>query len=219
MLHHQWPLNVTDITSIGFFIGETPTYKLFSTFKEELHALIVKKAKIHKNRIPKFQVALTVVRARLEHPEREELVRKACTAFEIQVPVNQREAMEKLLDKVFLDSTANDLNFIYYKQRHFQLEVFFRAIQMQRHHEESYRVVAVEGIHPDQFFGFKKMLCKHIAKIESVLETSKSTALNHHGQPIGRYNILCKKSNFSIVAKNFTRNSLVFIISTCRMKM
>jgi hypothetical protein len=47
MLHHQWPLNVTDITSIGFYIGETPTYKLSSTFKEELRALIVKKAKIH----------------------------------------------------------------------------------------------------------------------------------------------------------------------------
>jgi hypothetical protein len=36
MIHHQWPFNVTDVTSIGFFIGETPTYKLSSTFKEEM---------------------------------------------------------------------------------------------------------------------------------------------------------------------------------------
>jgi hypothetical protein len=201
MIHHQWPLHVTDITSIGFFIGETPTYKLSSTFKEELRALIVKKAKIHRNRIPKFQVALTVVRARLEHPTTKNLVREASTAFELQVPVDQRSAMEELLDKVFLDSTANGLNFIYYKQRHVHLEVFFRAIQMQRGHEESYRVVAVEGIHPDAFFAFEKTLCKHIAEIESVLPTSKSKAHNNYGQPIGRYNILCKKSNLSIVAK------------------
>jgi hypothetical protein len=72
---------------------------------------------------------------------------------------------------------------------------------MQRCHEESYRVVAVEGIHPEEWFVFETKLRKHIPEIESVLETSKSTALNHYGQPIGRYNILCKKSNFSKVAK------------------
>jgi hypothetical protein len=52
-------------------------------FKEELCALIEKKAKIHRSRIPKFQV---VVRAHLEHPERKNLVREASTAFELQVP-------------------------------------------------------------------------------------------------------------------------------------
>jgi hypothetical protein len=36
MIHHQWPLEVTDVTSIGFFIGETPTYKLSSTFGDDL---------------------------------------------------------------------------------------------------------------------------------------------------------------------------------------
>jgi hypothetical protein len=148
-----------------------------------------------------FQAALTTVRAHTEHPEREELVREACTAFKLQVPVDQRRAIEKLLNKVFLDSTTNDLNFMYYEQRHVHLKVFYRAVQMQRCHEESYRVVAVEGIHPDEWFVFETKLRKHIPEIESVLETSKSTALNNHGQPIGRYNILCKKSNFSKVAK------------------
>jgi hypothetical protein len=80
--------------------------------------------------------------------------------------VDHRKALEELLDKVFLDSTANDLKFIYYKERHVHLEVFYKAIQMQRHHEESYRVVAVEGIHPDEFFVFEKTLCKHYFKIQ-----------------------------------------------------
>jgi hypothetical protein len=85
-----------------------------------------------------FQVALTTVRARTKHPEREELVREACTPFELQVPVDQRSAMKQILDKVFLDSTANDLNFMYYKERHVHLKVFYRAVQMQRCHKESY---------------------------------------------------------------------------------
>jgi hypothetical protein len=76
---------------------------------------------------------------------------------------------------------------------------------MQRRHEESYRVVAVEGIHPDAFFVFENTLCQHIAEIESVLPTSKSKEHNNYGQPIGRYNILCKKSNFSIVTKKLHR--------------
>jgi hypothetical protein len=185
-IHHQWPLDVTDVTSIGFFVGETPTYKLSSTFKEELCTLFSKKAKIKLQKIPKFQVALTVVRARIEIPKTKKLVREASTAFELQVPVGQHRAMEEVLDKVFLDSTAKDLNVDYYKQRHVHLEVFYKAIQMQRCHEESYHVVAVEGIHPDEFFVFKKMLCKQFPEIESILPTSKSRAHNNHGQPIGR---------------------------------
>jgi hypothetical protein len=72
---------------------------------------------------------------------------------------------------------------------------------MQRHHEESYHVVAVEGILPDLFFRFETTLRQHFPDIESGLRTSKSTAHNHHGQPIGRYNILCKKSNFPTLAQ------------------
>jgi hypothetical protein len=203
MIHHQWPLEVTDVTSIGFFVREIPTYKLSSTFKEELCTLIETKTKIHRRKIPKFQVALTVVRARIENPHTntKTVVRDACTAFELQVPVDQRRTMEKLLDKVFLDSTAKDLQFVYYKQRHVHLDVFYMAIQTQCHHEESYRIIAVEGIHPDEFFVFEKTLCKHFPEIESVLPTSKSNSRNNHGQLIGRYNILWKKPNFFTVAK------------------
>jgi hypothetical protein len=39
MIHHQWPLDITDVTSIGFFVGETPTYKLSSTFGDTLQTL------------------------------------------------------------------------------------------------------------------------------------------------------------------------------------
>jgi hypothetical protein len=101
MIHHQWPLEVTDVTSIGFLIGETPTYKLSSTFKAILCLLIAKKAKIPRRKIPSFQVALTVVRAHTLRPTTKTLVREACTAFELQVPVDQQRAMEELLKNFF----------------------------------------------------------------------------------------------------------------------
>jgi hypothetical protein len=56
----------------------------------------------------------------------------------------------------------------YYKQHHVHLDVFYRAIQMQHCHKESYRVVAVEGIHPEEWFVFETQTCP---EIESVVST------------------------------------------------
>jgi hypothetical protein len=150
------------------------------------------------------------------NPKSKKDSREACTAFELQVPVNQRRAMEELFTKVFKGTTANDLNFIYYKQRHLQPVVFYGAVQTQRLHEESYRVVAVEGIQDIQhIFHFESRLQQQFPEIESILPTLKSTAPNNHGLPIGRYNILCKKSNFSALAKKleqeFTRLYLQYL--------
>jgi hypothetical protein len=83
MIHHQWPLGVTDVMSIGFFVGETPTYKLSSTFSDGFQTLIAKQANIKRVKILKFQVALTVVSAHTENPHTKTVVRDACTAFEL----------------------------------------------------------------------------------------------------------------------------------------
>jgi hypothetical protein len=93
------------------------------------------------------------------NPETNKEGQEACMAFELQVPVSQRQGMEELFTKVFKGSTANGLNFIYYKQRHHHLDMFYRAIQAQRLHEESYRVVAVEGIQEiNHIFHFESKL-------------------------------------------------------------
>jgi hypothetical protein len=216
LIHHQWPLDVTDTTSVGFFVGATPTYTLSSTFKQDLCTLIAKKASIHGKKIPQFQVALTVVHATMMNPETQKNSREACMAFELQVPVSQRRAMEAIFTKVFKGTTANDLNFIYYKQRHHRHDVFYTAVQVQRLHEESYRVVAVEGIQDIQhIFHFESRLQQQFPEIESILPTLKSATPNDHGLPIRRYNILCKKSKFSVLAKQleqeFTRLYLQYL--------
>jgi hypothetical protein len=115
--------------------------------------------------------------------------------------VGQQQAMEEVLDKVFMNSKANELNFVYYKQCHVHLDVFYKAIQKQHLHEESYHVVALEGIRPYQIFEFEVTLRQQFPEIETILPTLKSTAHNNHGLPIGRYNILRKKSNFFTLAK------------------
>jgi hypothetical protein len=154
-----------------------------------------------------------------ENPKTKAVVRDSYTAFELQVPVSQRRAMEEILSKVFMNSKANELNFVYYKQRHVHLEVFYKAIQKQRLHEESYRIVAVEGIHPEENFKFEVMLRQKFPEIESILPTSKSTAHNNHGLPIGRYNICVRHQIFPPWQRNFFRNSPVFIFNTYRIMM
>jgi hypothetical protein len=177
--------------------------------------LIEKKAKIHRRKIPKFQVALTVVRARTPHPDKKDVVvREACTAFELQVPVDQRRAMEELLKKTFLGSTAKDLQFIHYVERHVHLDVFYRAVQMQRCHEESYRVVAVEGIHPEEWFVFERTLCKLKAYFQLQNPTFTTIMVNRLGDTI-----FCARNQiFPSWQRNFTKNLPVFIINTCKMK-
>jgi hypothetical protein len=80
---------MVDTVSLGFFIGETPTYKLSSMFENKLCSLLTKKSKIKVAKLPQFRIALTTVRARVPHPDNPEIpIPEACTAFKLQVPVN-----------------------------------------------------------------------------------------------------------------------------------
>jgi hypothetical protein len=73
------------------------------------------------------------------NPKTKKDPREACTAFELRASESATSDGRIIYQGVQGYTTANDLNFIYYKQHH-------TAVQMQRLHEESYRVVAVEGI-------------------------------------------------------------------------
>ena len=152
------------------------------------------------SKIPSFHVALTTVRASITNPKTQQLAKDACTAFELQVPVQHRKPMEEVLNKAFQQSQQSSLQFVYYKQRHVHPDVFMKAVQQQRKFEQSHRVVAVEGIHPDQHFEFEVTLRQQYPTILAVLPTSKTNLSNLHGLPVGRYNILCKQTNFSTLA-------------------
>jgi hypothetical protein len=101
-------------------------------FENELCSLLTKKSKIKVAKLPQFRIALTTVRAWIPHPDNPEIpIPEACTAFELQVPVNHRKVMEEIISKVFHCPEATQLKFMYYKQRHVQPMVFFKAVQMQ----------------------------------------------------------------------------------------
>jgi hypothetical protein len=169
---------MVDAVSLDFFIGETPTYTLSSMFEIELRFLLTKKPKLKVANLPQFRIALTTVPAHIPHPDNPEIpIQEACTAFELQVPVNHRKVMEEIISKVFDRPEATQLQFMYYKQRHVQPVVFFKAVQMQRKHEQSHRVIAVEGLHPDHHFLFEVTLRKTFPQIIAVLPTSYFTAV------------------------------------------
>jgi hypothetical protein len=133
---------------------------LSSTFERECCSLLIEKSKIKVVKLPQFRIALTSVQACLAHPDEPEIpIQEACTAFELQVPVNQQKLMEEILSRVFHHPEATQLKFIYYKQCHIHPMVFLKAVKMQWKHEQSHRVIAVEeGLHPDQHFEFELTL-------------------------------------------------------------
>jgi hypothetical protein len=206
LIHHQWSVDMVNTTSLGFFVQETPTYKLSSTFEGELRSFLTKKSEINIVKLPQFRIALTLVRARLAQPGNATIFQDACIAFELQVPVHQRKFMDEIICNSFQYPDATNLKFVYYKQRHVHPAVFFKAVQMQRKHDQSHRVVAVEGIHPDQYFAFELTLRQHFPQIKAVLPTSKTHQSNFYGSPIGRYNLLCLTKDFASLAQQLSRN-------------
>jgi hypothetical protein len=114
--------------------------------------------------------------------------------------------MEEIISKVFNHPEATQLKFIYYKQRHVQPVVFFKAVQMQQKHEQSHRVIAVEGLHPDHHFLFEVMLRKTFPQIIAALPTSRTHQTNVYGYPKGRNNLLTSTSDFASIARQVAEN-------------
>jgi hypothetical protein len=90
--------------------------------------------------------------------------------------------MEEVISRVFDHPKATRLKFLYYKQCHVQPMVFFKAVQMQRKHEQSHCMIAVEGLHPDQHFEFElTCLRQTFPQIIALLPTSWTPQTNFYG--------------------------------------
>jgi hypothetical protein len=95
---------------------------------------------------------------------------------------------------------------MYYKQRHVQPMVFFKAVQMQGKHEQSHRVIAVEGLYPDHHFLFEVTLIKKFPQIIAVLPTLRTHQTNVYGSPKGQYNLLTSTSDFASLAQQVAKD-------------
>jgi hypothetical protein len=71
---------------------------------------------------------------------------------------------------------------------------------MQWKHEQSHRVIAVEGLHPDQHFVFELTLRKAFPQIIAVLPTWRTHQTNVYGSPKGQYKLLTLTTDFASLA-------------------
>jgi hypothetical protein len=126
-----------------------------------------------------------------------------CQAFEIQVKSKDATRMHHLLQRAFQKTKAESIvvTFMPYRCRHDLGHVFHGAVVSQQEIQDSYRVVTVKGIHPDHHFAYEASLRESFQQAIQVLETNATTHANYHDQPVGKYNILCKKQTFITLAR------------------
>jgi hypothetical protein len=134
--------------------------------------------------------------------------RHVCQAFTIQ---SERKNVSKLLDILCNDITNSDaslhftnsdtsLRFTTFSQRGSDLASFAKLLDLQTACTNHHRIVAIKGIRPDHMFQFDVELRKTHPEILQVFRTPTTNYLNCGGEPIGRYNLLCKTKDFVTLA-------------------
>jgi hypothetical protein len=87
-----------------------------------------------------------------------------------------------------------------YRYRHQHPILFAKAILIQQKHQDEHCVVAVKGIPEAVMVHFEATLRQEFPQICQVLVTHKTAHRNAAGQPVGRYNLLCKAIDFISLA-------------------
>jgi hypothetical protein len=128
--------------------------------------------------------------------------------------------MQEILRKAFTATdTPPPFQYVPYHARYHNIQTFGKAILKQATIEEDHRIVAIQGIHPENMFKFESILQQKFPKIKAVYETSRTTKLNLAGELVGRYNLLCLKTDFVNLAiveptKGIDVHREGFVIST-----
>ena len=192
LFHYPWPETVKEVASLGFFVGPSPRYIRSTQFQRDIRTLISKNASVTENRIPDFRCSMTTIASSTEQGS------SKCQAFDIQVEPKNAKSMLNLLEKAFSvhNTSLGEVDFMPYRCRHVSYRAFGGAITLQRELEDSYRVVAIAGIHPDHFFDFEVRLRQTFPEVIQVLETTSTSLANEAMQPYGKYNLLCSKAAF-----------------------
>ncbi|KAG7357425.1 hypothetical protein IV203_002113 [Nitzschia inconspicua] len=86
-------------------------------------------------------------------------------------------------------------------QRRSHPAIFAKAVHRQAEYEAKHRIVAIHGIRPDTMFEFDVVLRQKFPQILQVYRTPTTAYLNCGGEPLGRYNLLCKTTAFTDLAR------------------
>ncbi|KAG7371967.1 hypothetical protein IV203_018109 [Nitzschia inconspicua] len=196
LVYYPWTEDVHDVVSLGFFVGPLPKYMTSSQFEEELIPLISAKANIDAKRIPKHHCVMETITTYQPGTD----LRFKCQAFVIQVEQQHSLKLREILNKAFSSKNEN-LLFVLFEQRRSHPAIFAKAVHRQAEYEAKHRIVAIHGIRPDTMFEFDVVLRQSFPQILQVYRTPTTAYLNCGGEPLGRYNLLCKTTAFTDLAR------------------
>lgn len=194
---HPWEPSVTNVFSLGFFVGALPMYQT-----EEHFTTQVKQSIASKTKIPVKDLRLHCVRSRISVPYQG--VNVQCEAFDLQI---RREDFTKFFDPICLTFPGHaPLKLMLYKDRYDHPAQFAKAIHLQAQFQLGHKIIAINGISSDAMFSFEAALRNTYPDIVGVLKTNTTDSKNPTNQPIGRWNVLCSCEAFPTLALRLHKN-------------
>jgi hypothetical protein len=194
---HPWEPSVTNVFSLGFFVGALPMYQTEEHFTEQ-----VKKSIASRTKIPAKDLRLHCVRSRISVPYQG--VNVQCEAFDLQI---RREDFTKYFDPICLTFPGHaPLKLMLYKDRYDHPARFAKAIHLQAQFQLSHKIIAINGISSDAMFSFESTVRNTYPDIVGVLKTNTTDSKNPANQPIGRWNVLCSCEAFPTLALQLHKN-------------
>ena len=194
---YPWEPSVTNVFSLGFFIGALQMYQTEVHFTEQVKNQIALKTKT-----PVKHLHLQCVRSRISIPHQG--VNIQCEAFDLQI---RREDFGKLFDPICRTFPGDaPLKLMLYKDRYDQPAQFAKAIHLQAQFQLGHKIIAINGISSHAMFSFEPALRITYPDIVGVLKTNTTDSKNPANQPIGRWNILCSNASFPDLALQLYKN-------------
>ena len=191
---HPWTEDITDVVSLGWFLGPLPKYTMAQEMTTKLRQLIASQANISEQKIPRFHCQMEMITTTCKQR------RVACQAYGLTVQRKDATQLSNIIHRAFAHPTS-DFMFILYRQRYSHPEVFAKAILRQSEREANMRIVAVKGLNPEYMPTFESVLRDRFPDITAVYSTPTTSSTNSFGTPIGRYNLLCHVDHFVSLAQ------------------
>jgi hypothetical protein len=193
LFQYHWTIQDPDTVSVCFAVGAIPHYQSAESFETLLKSTISQKCPNH--RIPKFKCVISRITAN-SHGH----ASVSCDAFDIQA---RRMEAPKLADLLRIACPADaPLAVMFYPERYTNPTNFAGAVYIQAEHQRNHRIVAITGITRDKMFVFEnKLLQEFQPKLLKILPTNLTDQPNPAGQPIGRWNLLCRREDFTDLAR------------------
>jgi len=178
---HHWDKSETNITTLGWFLNQNPSYQSPAWTQRHIADMIQKQNPNKK--IPKFKIVLNTPSIRHDTG----YVKTKAYAIESQAV--HKSTLVSLLSKTFQESKE----FIPYHLRVTDPDAYHYTISLQNSFLSSHKVILLHGMSDDILF----YLQPHIQSLPTV----KSIIQTHKYDTIGEHRVIVSNSHFSSIRK------------------